>query len=207
MQDVLAKVYRSLQQAPDRQVSKAFLRQIAKNAWIDHCRRLRGRGASTVFDEDMHATPFGWNDMLIRESLEQLADQLNPRQLVLILVMDVFQFSAPETAQLLHTTVGAVKDGLKRARHRLQTLAAQAHSGDRKDTPVNKPKMGPEMSKAAFEQFLAGFRDGDPEAICRTYMALAANGIQVEKVTRTAGSYYLTFRDPSGHLIGFFQEI
>ncbi|MDC0761924.1 RNA polymerase sigma factor [Brevibacillus sp. AG] len=39
LQETLTKVYRSLQKAPGRQLTKAFLRQIATNAWIDHCRK------------------------------------------------------------------------------------------------------------------------------------------------------------------------
>lgn len=210
LQEVLTKVYRSLQQTPDRAITQAFLRRIAKNAWIDHCRRERVLEVSTVFDEDMHqiSSPVT-KEITIRESLEQLADQLNPRQMVLVLLIDIFQFRASEAAALLHMTEGAVKEGLKRARHRLQALVSRSEEGLKKKGYSNKNKLqsDPVITKEVFEQFLSAFRSGDAEGICRTYLTLAAKGIQIEKVTHSAGHYFFTLRDPNGHLIGFFQEI
>ncbi|WP_052476291.1 RNA polymerase sigma factor [Cohnella kolymensis] len=141
MQEVLTKVYRSLQQSPNREFGYAFLFLIAKNTWIDHCRKHQTSGVTSVFNEDMHPTTYtGLNELQIRELLEQLADQLNSRQMVLILMMDIFKFSAAETAELLSTTVGAVKEGLKRARHRLRALATKSREG------ANKIKLEAEIS-------------------------------------------------------------
>ncbi|WP_238402990.1 sigma-70 family RNA polymerase sigma factor [Paenibacillus mesophilus] len=207
VQEVLTKVYRSLQQSPDRGIGIAFLYRIAQNAWIDHCRKQQ---ASEVFDEEMHlTTSSAWSEMEIREQLEHLADQLNSRQMVLILVMDIFQFSAAETAELLKSTVGAVKEGLKRARHRLKALAAKSRLSPEENGrfQTNKPKLEAGTTPALFERFLTGFRAGDPEEICRAYLELSSQGVYIEKITPEAGVYSFTFRDPNGHLIAFFQEI
>lgn len=205
MQEVLAKVYRWQQHKPDRTISVAFLRRVAKNAWTDHCRKQRNSGSNEVFDEELHLfSPAAGDEMMVREALEQLADRLNPRQMVLILVMDVFQFSASETAELLKTTVGAIKEGLKRARHRLRALVAESAKRD----PSGKSKLQPGAGtpREVFEQFLAAFRVGDPVVICRAYSALAAAGLQIVKVTDSAGIYAFTLRDPNGHLIGIFSK-
>jgi RNA polymerase sigma factor (sigma-70 family) len=211
LQEVLTKAHRSLQQMPDRNINQAFLRRIAKNAWIDHCRKQQVLGISAVFDEDVHQnSSIAANEMLIRESLELLADQLNPRQMVLILLIDIFQFRASEAAKLLHATEGAIKEGLKRARHRLQALVSKSEEegAKKKEHSINKKlQSDPVITKEVFEQFLSAFRAGDAEGICRTYLTLASKGIQIEKVTHSAGRYFFTFRDPNGHLIGFFQEI
>lgn len=156
VQEVLAKVYRSLQQSPDREMGIAFLCRIAKNAWIDHCRKQQASVGATVFDEEMHRTASSvLNEMEIRELLEQLVDQLNSRQMVLFLVMDIFQFSA-------------------------KSRQSPEESGR---FQTNKPKLEVGTSPALFERFLTGFRSGDPEAICRAYLELASNGIYIEKVT------------------------
>jgi RNA polymerase sigma factor (sigma-70 family) len=216
MQESLTKIYRAIQQTPDREFNKAYLNRIVMNAWIDHCRRKQASGDEIVFDEEMHQSmAAGLNEMVVRETFEQLANRLNVRQMVLILLIDIFKFTASETAELLHTTIGAVKEGLKRARHRLRALAAQ--SGDGKEEEIHNPKRVSQLkagnqfpvqslSKEVFEQFLASFRAGDAAAICRTYLLLVDNGVYIEKVSAAVGQINFTFRDPNGHLIGFFQE-
>jgi RNA polymerase sigma factor (sigma-70 family) len=217
IQESLTKVYHSLQQKSDRVLSKAYLQRIAKNAWTDHCRRKQVSLSGTAFDETLHQPDAAaLNQMSIRETFEQLASRLNVRQMVLILLVDIFQFTAPEAAQLLHTTLGAVKEGLKRARYRLRTLADQSREGNEEVIQIFTRKRQLEagnqvtaqsLSKEIFEQFLAGFRAGDAAAICRTYLLLADNGIHVEKVSAVGGRIYFTFRDPNGHLISFFQDV
>lgn len=203
MQEVLAKVYRSLQRMPDRELSKAYMRQIATRAWIDHCRSMQAKLPAEMFDETLHqpvSTPA--NEWSVREMFQQLAERLNVRQMVLILLVDIFQFTAPETAQLLHMTQGAVKEGLKRARQRLLALASQP----REAASANVRPPSQSISKETFEQFLAAFRAGDAHAICHSYLLLANSGVQVEKVAATGTRVFFTFRDPNGHLVSFFQD-
>ncbi|MED1916724.1 RNA polymerase sigma factor [Bacillus thuringiensis] len=127
LQETLTKVYRSLQKTPDRELTKAFLRKIATNAWIDHCRKVKANEHPALFDEAIYLYQSTVSDAFVqREVFEQLADRLNARQMVLILMMDIFSFTAQETATLLHATVGAVKEGVKRARQRLFVLAEQS---------------------------------------------------------------------------------
>jgi RNA polymerase sigma factor (sigma-70 family) len=215
MQEVLAKVYRSLQRTPERELSKAYMRRIASHAWIDHCRSRKAKISEATFDEMLHqpnAVPV--SEMSIREMFEQLADRLNVRQMVLILLIDIFQFTAPETAQLLHSTQGAVKEGLKRARQRLLALAVQsrehedalANDRQRRLQEAANKVTSQTLSKEMFEQFLAAFRTGDVAAICRSYLFLASKGVNVEKVAATGSRVYFTFRDPNGHLLSFFQD-
>jgi RNA polymerase sigma factor (sigma-70 family) len=216
MQEVLAKVYRSLQQTPDRELSKAYVRRIASHAWIDHCRSRKAKLSETTFDEMLHQPNVAHvREMSIREMFEQLADRLNVRQMVLILLVDIFQFTAPETAQLLHSTQGAVKEGLKRARQRLLALAVQSRENNEDALANDRQRRRKEaanqvtsqsLSKEMFEQFLAAFRTGDVAAICRSYLLLASNGVHVENDAATGKRVYFTFRDPNGHLLSFFQD-
>jgi RNA polymerase sigma factor (sigma-70 family) len=214
LQEALTKIYRSIQQNPNREFNKAYLHRIVTNAWIDHCRRKQ---AVIVFDEEVHQSKSTTlNELLIRETFEQLAYRLNVRQMVLILMVDIFQFTALETAQLLHTNIGAVKEGLKRARNRLQKLAIQSREDNeqlidnfdkKRQFKVGNNVPLHSLSKEVFEQFLSGFRTGDPMAICRTYLQLVDIGMYVEKVAISESRMYFTFRDPNGHLISFFQDL
>lgn len=216
MQEVLAKIHRALQQTPDREMSKSYVRQIANNAWIDHCRSRQAKISVAEFDEMLHQPKTApVSEISVREMFEQLADRLNVRQMVLILLVDIFQFTASETAQLIHSTQGAVKEGLKRARQRLISLAAQlrenhedtlANDRQRRRRDAENEATKQSLSKEMFEQFLAAFRTGDVSAICRNYLLLAKNGVHVEKVTAAGTRVFFTFRDPNGHLISFFQE-
>lgn len=202
MQEVLAKVHRSLQQSPDRELSKAYLKQIASRAWIDRSRSKQAKLTETEFDENMHVPPSPPVDELsVRELFEQLAERLNVRQMVLVLLVDIFRFTAPETAQLLRSTHGAVKEGVKRARSRLRSLAAET---DRREE--SRKADGPPLSKEMFERFLSAFRAGNATEICRTYLTLVSSGVLVDKVALKERRVYFTFRDPNGHLISFFQD-
>ncbi|PWW08689.1 RNA polymerase sigma-70 factor (ECF subfamily) [Paenibacillus cellulosilyticus] len=206
-QDVLAKVLLALERDSERPISRSFLFRIAKNAWIDRYRTERKRQGDTAFDEEhLPTVPFSVDGILARELLEQLAESLNPRQIVLVILIDAFSFSASESAALLRMTEGAVKEGLKRARRRLQAFMA----GDRQNNGQVGVKLkspdGAVMTASLFETFLKGFRQGDAGMICRAYLSLAAQGVTIEKVAREAGRYSFTMRDPNGHLIEFFQN-
>ncbi|MED4584651.1 RNA polymerase sigma factor [Brevibacillus choshinensis] len=213
MQETLTKLYRSIEISPDRELSKSYIKRIATNAWIDHCRKKQMSPADE-FLEEMYPVD-ATHHFSIREMFEQLAGRLNARQMVLILLMDLFSFTAPETAKLLHTTTGAVKEGVKRARQRLQALTAQVKVEDEKPLkPATRKKQraiaprsaNESVTKEMLEQFLEAFRAGDPLAICRTYFLLTEKGMSVERVAVVGDRLTFTVRDPNGHLLSFFQN-
>lgn len=214
VQEAMIRLYQAIQQQPDRPISRAYIRRIAKNAWIDLCRKKR---ITTVAYEDQeHRT----NDpIFIRESFELLADCLSIRQMVLILLMDIFQFTARETAQLIHSSEGAVKEGIKRARKRLQQMIAHdqqnpdlllssSKRSKAKTTGSSSPAESAQTpTKELVETFLTGFRNGNPRLICEAYNNLIRSGVQVIKVNHTENRIYFTFRDPDGHVLSFFSEV
>ncbi|WP_370639072.1 RNA polymerase sigma factor [Cohnella sp. REN36] len=61
-----------------------------------------------------------WSRYDVRESLELLMDALEPRQVALIVLTDVFGFTPTETASALGQPATAVKAALHRARKRLK---------------------------------------------------------------------------------------
>ncbi|CDN42317.1 MULTISPECIES: RNA polymerase sigma factor [Paenibacillus] len=129
-QEVLAKLHRLQLREPERRLTQAYVNRMAANAWIDICRSRSSRGeqAGVEYEEELHAprASGGPDEALrIRMLLEQLSGRLNPRQMAMILLMDVFRFTADETSRLLRLTPGAVREGHRRARQRLQALARE----------------------------------------------------------------------------------
>src|SRR5690606_20158311 len=104
-QSTLEKAFRSFNN--QSVLKKAYLFRIAKNTWIDG---LRKKNVDQVPLKDEHIRhPYDGN-MNIREAFEEMANVLTVRQSVLLLMMDVFGFTAKETASHLGSTEGAIKE-------------------------------------------------------------------------------------------------
>jgi RNA polymerase sigma-70 factor (ECF subfamily) len=131
----------------------------------------------------------------VKEALELLADLLPVRQAVVFLLMDVFHFTAKETADRIYATEGAVQAALHRARVHLRSMSSTITT--RRHNPDNHV----EGASNVLKSFLVAFQDGDPEAIFKAYNTLNAKGITINKVERTGASFYFYFRDPDGNLL------
>ncbi|AEI43535.1 RNA polymerase, sigma-24 subunit, ECF subfamily [Paenibacillus mucilaginosus KNP414] len=119
-QDTAMKLMEAVRRQPQRPVTKAFVYRIAKNAWIDEQRKHKIQGVPwEETKEEAAADP----SLTTRELLEQLAERLPPRLGVILLLMDVFDFTAKETAGYLQMKEAAVQVSLGRARVRLRQLA------------------------------------------------------------------------------------
>jgi catechol 2,3-dioxygenase-like lactoylglutathione lyase family enzyme len=109
--------------------------------------------------------------------------------------MDIFHFTAKETAKRIYATEGAVQAALHRARERLRSLTA---SNTSRQHPPDSPTGG---SANLLKVFLAAFQDGDPEAIFIAYNMLNAQGITINKMERLGPLLHFYFRDPDGNLL------
>ena len=119
MQETLLKAYATLAQLFQPVYPKPYLFRIASNAWIDHCRK--SRRVDALDQDDIHASDAESPGAgVVIEAMEQLVDTLPPRQVVMILLIDVFDFRIAETADLLSVTEATVKSALQRARARLR---------------------------------------------------------------------------------------
>lgn len=231
-QEVLAKLHRLQLREPERRLTQAYVNRMAANAWIDICRSRSSRGeqAGVEYEEELHAprASGGPDEALrIRMLLEQLSGRLNPRQMAMILLMDVFRFTADETSRLLRLTPGAVREGHRRARQRLQALAreeqavqqqaaqeqaaqeqaVQEQAVQERGGPTRRRKSVEPLPPRIFERFLDAFRRGDAEGICSAYLSIASHGVQVDKVEAGGRRISFAFRDPSGHLIQLVQDL
>lgn len=123
VQETLIKAFSSLSQLWQPINPKGFLFRIASNTWIDQCRKAKMKLDSSVNIETELASNENIINFEVNEALQQLVIHLPPRQRVVLLLIDVFQFKAKEVGGMIGTTEGAVKALLKRARVKLEQVS------------------------------------------------------------------------------------
>jgi RNA polymerase sigma-70 factor (ECF subfamily) len=120
VQDTLARAFATLgglgEPPRDR---RAWLFRVASNLWIDQVRRrnVRSSSAGDDADGDRSATS-GWSRDT-REAAGTLLVQLSPQERAAVVLKDAFELGLDEIAEILSTSVGAVKAALHRGRGKL----------------------------------------------------------------------------------------
>ncbi|OZB98291.1 RNA polymerase sigma factor [Paenibacillus sp. XY044] len=203
LQESLLKAYRWHIRFPNREMTKPFLFRIAANAWIDICRSRKWQPQVGQLEEHLIGSYDEWSGWDVREALELLSDRLEPKQVVLILLIDVFHFTAKETGQLFGQTEGSVKAALKRARTRLKT-AVERHP-EYWDSVLTAPRNG--LSIEVFEALVEGFRRADPYAIFRSYRKMIDDGAVVDRIELRGNTLYFTIIDPDGNVLTITEKL
>jgi len=119
-QETLLKAFATLPQLTNPIIPKSYLFRIATNSWIDSCRKRNV--PLDELEEESIASAEVIDPLEIREAIETLVSQLKPRQILVLLLMDVFEFSANDVSNMVHCSPGAVYAILRRARSRLRAL-------------------------------------------------------------------------------------
>jgi RNA polymerase sigma factor (sigma-70 family) len=97
-------------------ISSALLNKIARNHWTD---TLRKRKKEELRNDQMwEATLSPTGDIM--GSVELLMDHFTPRQAIIFILKEAFQYQSKEIAEILNTTEIAVKSSLNRARKRME---------------------------------------------------------------------------------------
>jgi RNA polymerase sigma-70 factor (ECF subfamily) len=174
VQDTLLRAFGTLGRIPDPvRDPRAYLLRTATNLWIDRYRR-REREAGALAEVEAEATgaeaagPSGE----LRDAGRELL-HLPPRERAAVLLKDVFDLDLEESAEVLETTVGAVKAALHRGRERLRE-AARARSAP-EAAPV--PRRGL-PSTSLVDRFVELFNAADREGL----LALVLDNAVVENV-------------------------
>jgi RNA polymerase sigma-70 factor (ECF subfamily) len=97
---------------------RAYLLRVATNLWIDTLRRREVERAAPAPDAPS-APPGPESGAKVREAGAVLLQRLAPRERAAVVLKEVFDMSLEETADVLETSVGAVKAALHRGRSRL----------------------------------------------------------------------------------------
>jgi len=190
-QDVLLKMHIWMQSNPSKDISNVFLYRIAINAWKDKLKKRKI--PSEPLDADRHHYSSADMQLSTRELLEVLAHRLSPRAMVILLLRDVFDFTAKETAELISSTEGNVQVTLGRARQRLNKLK---HQMDAEDSVSDKPNIPTQLD---FESLVEAFRNRDPKAICQSYLSLVQQHMTISKLRYLNGKLTFYFEDPDGN--------
>ena len=127
--------------------SRAYLCRIATNEWIDRQRRS-GREIPAGPSEASGERP-----ILTKSAAGALFDRTSPQERAAVVLKDVFDFTLEEIADMLATSVGAVKSALHRGRERLEQKSERLHS---RGTPAS-----PEL----IDRFIDAFRSRSVETI------------------------------------------
>lgn len=196
LQDVMIKVMRAVETDPGKHLSNAYLYRIASNAWKDRLKKDKpGRRASQDELADRAVEDDG---LSTRELLEALADRLSPRAMVILLLMDVFDFTARETADFLFMSEGTVQVSLGRARTRLKKLHRLQQTG-MESKPQEKARAGT-AAGLDMDGLVEAFRKRDPKAICTSYLQLTKLRIRISKLSRVGGALAFYMEDPDGNV-------
>jgi RNA polymerase sigma factor (sigma-70 family) len=162
MQETLMKAFIMLCRQPyPPPISKAYLFRIASNAWIDHCRKQRIDIDSYKELQDV-ASEQAVDPLEIKDAIETLVALLPPKQRVITLLIDVFEYTAAEVAEMIQSTEGAVKAGLHRARTKLKSLT-KMKSPERNVGEYLKRKQV--VDQDVVIAYLKAFNQRDPYAV------------------------------------------
>lgn len=195
-QESLIKIYLSLKkQRMDLTISKKYLYTIIRNTWIDSKRKKEI--LSTEAEEfDLENIGEHFDTHRAREILEVLSDFLNIKQFVVVLLSEVFAFTAAETAELINESESNVYTTLHRTKKHLRRyLNMQLDE-------VEIPRKKQTMDHHVFEKFLNGFRQKNPREIYEAYLDMNNMGIHISKATRRKDKklcFYI--KDPDGNLL------
>jgi RNA polymerase sigma-70 factor, ECF subfamily len=164
---------------------KAYLLRTATNAWIDTLRRRETEARAPLADPDASPTPgpapSASSDL--REAGARLMQRLSPQERAALLLRESFDMSLEEIAELLATTVGAVKAALHRGRDRLR------------EPTVRRPGPSPELVDRFIERFQARDVNG--------LLALMLEGASAENV----GNSYHVGLDPEDGVPRFARAL
>ncbi|NQX59866.1 sigma-70 family RNA polymerase sigma factor [Paenibacillus qinlingensis] len=197
-QDAIVKVIEAVRKNPERPITKAYMYRIAKNTWIDSQRALK---IQTIPFEQNHETVAPDSLLTSRELLEQLAERLSPLMCVILLLMDVFNFTAKETAVFVKMKEATVQVSLGRARVKLKKLAQESNDAKKKRVVQLRKE-----TDVDFDALVDAFQRRDPKAIYRAYIGLAQEGILLAQLKTLNGQMHFTFRDPDGNLFNVISK-
>jgi hypothetical protein len=193
----MLRIVRVRESDASRIISNAYIYRIASNAWKDKLKRDKSH--LHVSEEVLAAHSIVDESLATRELLETLAHRLSPRAMVIVLLMDVFAFTARETAEFLRAAEGTIQVTLGRTRARLKKLAQFAAAGQE---PISRPEelLGPDHhGHFDLDQLVIAFRRRDARAICRAYLALVKQRIVISKLMTVNGKLAFYMEDPDGN--------
>jgi RNA polymerase sigma-70 factor (ECF subfamily) len=126
VQDALLKGFGTLGSLHQQVANpRAYLLRIATHLWIDTLRR-RESEARALAASDAPQSQAPADRVAVGEAGARLMQHLPPRERAAVVLKDVFDLSLEEAAEVLETTIGAIKAALHRGRERLRAADEEA---------------------------------------------------------------------------------
>lgn len=200
VQETLMRAFASLGQVWQPLMPKSYLFRIATNTWINQSRRNK-ISFSPIVEETQLTDDVELHKFEVHEAIELLIQHLPPRQVVVILLIDVFDFTARETAEMIATTEGAVKAILHRARVKLKSLSNGEISQNEQESKHVQRIPDPTLVQA----FIEAFNRRDPDAMAalladHAYNDIVHVGQEYGRETIRTYSIRDTMQNPTIHL-------
>ncbi|TFB21357.1 RNA polymerase sigma factor [Filobacillus milosensis] len=188
-QETLLKTYHNKDKLLNHPNPKAYLLKVASTTWIDICRKNKVVLDSIEGIERLSAEGEEEDAIIVEEMIEEFSASLHPKQAVTILLVDVFKYTAKETAEMIDTTTGAVKSLLHRGRGNL----------------AKKKKVKDEMRSPneLIDAFKKAITLNDPSIISAAYKSVCRAGMDVQYLKENK-SFMLY--DPEGNVIGIINR-
>jgi RNA polymerase sigma-70 factor (ECF subfamily) len=165
VQDTLLKAFATLGRVHDPiRNPRAYLLRTATNAWIDRLRRKQLETSALAEREPAFTTPP--DPGVVRDAGRVLLQRLAPRERAAVILKDVFDLSLEESAEVLETTIGAVKAALHRGRARLSEREGDEESAR------------PAPSRSVVDRFVELFNAEDKQGL----LELVLDNATVENV-------------------------
>jgi RNA polymerase sigma factor (sigma-70 family) len=100
----------------EERITPALLNKIAHNYWMDTLRKRKNEQLKNEQLREENNSPVG--DSIA--SVDLLLDTFTPRQSIIFLLKEAFQYQSKEIAEILNTTEMAVKASINRAKKRIE---------------------------------------------------------------------------------------
>jgi RNA polymerase sigma factor (sigma-70 family) len=166
VQETLMKTYAALPKLWQPLFPRALLFRIATHTWINQCRKNNLK--LDEFEESHMIAQDDVDPFIVREAMATLMKALPPRQVVVVLLRDVFDFKASEVSEIMGIAEGAVKAILHRARVKLKLLQNAEEAAPMDSLISYSPVV---------EEFIKAFNKRDPDALAALLDVNATNDI------------------------------
>ncbi|WP_227014000.1 RNA polymerase sigma factor [Paenibacillus psychroresistens] len=160
-QETLLKTFGMIAKIKQPIISKSFLFRVASNKWIDECRRNKVKLVPYEENASAFGTVTDMDNLESEDGIRRILKQLSPKQAVILLLIDVFEFNGKETAELLGSTESAVNTAIHRARNKLRKTTGATEESE--DIPISRIKKNAvnEENEDVLKQFVVAFRKRD----------------------------------------------
>ncbi len=184
--DSMLKAMKFCQKDPSgkRKASFPLLVTIARNHWID---QLRKKSRETIGQTAEEPSQEKSTEQVL-SGLDALMERMTPKQLLVFVLKDIFEYRLSDISQMLDMNATAVKSLLHRARRKLDE---KRDLKEPEDIPAASQEWEPVDADWFQRQLLVAIRMEQPELLQRLALSLrtASQGPQAPaRLSRSSGS-------------------